>query len=362
MNRHIVIDARMLSMSGVGTYLQNLLPAVSREYSVTCLCMESDLEKLPRGVNAIGFNAAIYSPIGQITIVRKVPRCDLYWTPHFNAPSLPIASRKQLVTIHDVFHLEHIRDYKWHKKLYIKYLYSKAVRKCSKIVTVSDFSAGEILRFFPGARDKLQVIANGVDRERFGSRVPDTLMRRLKSEYSIPPKYFVVLGNVKPHKNIITALKAFRLYVNSKNYRGEHLVIAGKKEGFLHGERHLLSLLEGELKEKIHVTGYLPDELIPALYSGAEALIFPSLYEGFGLPPLEAHLCGIPVICSDIPSVREVMGSCARYFDALDSDALLKEIFSLQSPKASSCAHTEISWQRSQSEHLHLLDQILTGK
>jgi glycosyltransferase involved in cell wall biosynthesis len=134
----------------------------------------------------------------------------------------------------------------------------------------------------------------------------------------MPGKFLLFVGNVKPHKNLINLLRAYEILLQSR--KDYELVIVGKKEGFITGDKEVFEFVEGNklLNEHIIFTGHIENRELYNYYRKASVFIFPSLYEGFGLPPLEAMICGCPVIASDLTAIPEICGEAVLYINALD--------------------------------------------
>jgi glycosyltransferase involved in cell wall biosynthesis len=145
-------------------------------------------------------------------------------------------------------------------------------------------------------------------------------------KYSLPEKYLLYLGTIEPRKNIPAIIRAFHLF-SQKDKQGYKLVIVGKKGWMFQEVFELVKSLE--LQEKVVFPGYVAEEDKPFLYAGADIFLFPSLYEGFGMPPLEAMACGVPVITSNTSSLPEVVGDAGIQTDPMDLDAISKAILDL---------------------------------
>ena len=307
----LCVDARLLGSAGIGRLLKNLLPAFSENFSLSLLCQEKDCEELASYTDRlILMTSPIYSLKEQLELPRKIPSCDLFYAPHFNIPLLPIRAKKRVTTIHDVYHLAHFSELSLPQKLYSKLFYNSALRLSDQVITITEFSRAEIQRFCRVKRGRLNVILNGVSQ--LFQRAPQ------------PAKdYLLVVGNIKPHKNLYRLLLAYEK-ANPK----EELVIVGEREGFLTQDKRIFALLEKNqaLKERVRFTGYLSDGELPPLYSSAKAFLFPSLYEGFGAPPLEAMACGCPVVASNAASIPEVCSDAAEYVDPYDVDSIASGI------------------------------------
>lgn len=291
----LCIDARMLHSSGIGTYIRNILPAFLSP---------------PFTLSLLNTNAPIYSLREQIAFLCKIPRCDLFWSPHYNAPLLPIRAKRRIATIHDVCHLVYPSSKL--QKMAAHALLQNACSQSDLILTVSEFSKGEILKYLKCPESKIHVVYPGVDLEEFSPA-----RHCKKNQLDFP--FFLFVGNCKTHKNLETLIQAF----SSLNSSDHHLVLIGPHPF----DRKLGPLIEkSPLKNKIHCMGHVAQSDLPFFYAKAVALIFPSLYEGFGLPPLEAMASGSIVIASNAASIPEVCGDAALYFSPQDSEELKSQM------------------------------------
>jgi glycosyltransferase involved in cell wall biosynthesis len=275
----LCIDARMAFSSGIGTFIRKLVPLLNQPPFALTLLVKDDSWQIP--IHQILFDAPIYSIKEQILFPKAIPPCDLFWSPHYNVPLLPIRAHKKVATIHDTCHLA---LGSLTQKLYAKILMRWAL-KSDLVTTVSHFSKSEIERFF-GQRD-VEVIPIGVDREQFKRTV-------LLKKDLLPERFILFVGNFKPHKNVNGLLQAF------SKMKGKNLVLVGKGKV--------------EAPENVLVLSEVLDSELPVLYSRAEVFVFPSFYEGFGLPPLEAMSCGCPTVVSNAASIPEVCGEASVYF------------------------------------------------
>lgn len=354
----LTIDARMIDDSGIGTYLKNLLPYVLEVFTVRLLGNRAKLHRYSKRPNCqiIDFNAPLYSLKEQLLLPFIVPKTDVFWAPHFNTPILPIRAKHRITTIHDVNHLSEITSLSRLKKKYSRILYENALRRSSKIITVSNFSKKEILKYTDESPSKIKVIYCGVS-EDFKTCKP------LITE--LPTRYVLFVGNVKPHKNLITLLKAYSSL--TKQLQGEvKLVVLGKKTGFITPDKHIFEFIDTmNLTSAVYFTDYVKDKFVPSIYKNAELLVFPSMYEGFGLPLIEAMAVGTPVLSSNAGSLPEIGGLAVRYFDPLNVEDLASQLEQFLTDTGLQKQYVEkglehmkkFCWKKSAHEHIKVLSQ-----
>lgn len=310
--KKITVDARMINSSGIGTVIKNILKrmiVLKSDWHFFILGNPKELLSFNylklNNVTIIECIAPIYSIKEQIELIKNIPKdTDIMWSPHYNIPIF--YKGKLLVTIHDVFHLAMPQFVNGlHKKLYAKFMFEIVKRKSSKIICVSNFSASELKKYIGVDDSKIIVVHVGVDQDFFKVSIDESVHDK---------PYLLYVGNVKPHKNLSNLIRAF---LNIKDKINYDLIIVGKKEGFITGDCKVEELIK-ENENRIIFTGYVSDDKLKQYYKQAKLFIFPSLYEGFGSPPLEALSAGIPVIASDIPAVKEVCANMVNYFNPYD--------------------------------------------
>ena len=315
----LCVDARMVHNSGIGTVLRNVLQRWIPQAPDIFFTLLGDPAQLGQyawaradNVRIVSCLAPIYTLREQWEVRRLVPEgTGLLWVPHYDIPVF--YTGKMLVTVHDVFHLDMQQLVPGlHKRLYAKLMFHAVARKADHIICDSHFTAGRLRHFEPQLpEDRVSVIYNGVDS--FWQEQPAETGRL----YSRP--YILFVGNVKPNKNLRKLVEALALL---RDRIEEDLVIVGRREGFIVGDEATVRLAES-MGSRVHFTGYASDEDLRRYYRDASVLAFPSLYEGFGLPPLEALAAGCRrLLLNDIPVLHEVFGRAASYVDARDSSAL----------------------------------------
>lgn len=196
-----------------------------------------------------------------------------------------------------------------------------ACERADAILTISEFSRGEIIKYMGAAEEKVKVVPCGVNAERFHPRYRPEIAADAARRYGIDGEYVLYLGTLEPRKNLARLIEAYHMLRDRhKKEKLPRLVLAGKK-GWLYED--LFPMVESfHLEKEVIFTGYVEDAHVPLLLRGACAFVFPSLYEGFGLPPLEAMSCGTPVITSNVSSLPEVAGGAGLLVDPYSAEEI----------------------------------------
>lgn len=366
--KKLCIDARMLHASGIGTYLQNLLPYFDKHYRLLLLGEKTSLSGLPlSNAEIIPLSAPIYSISEQYQVPLKVPSCDLFWSPHYNSPILPVKAKKRIVTIHDVFHLKFFHTLSLSQKIYAKIFLKSAAHNSNTIITVSHFSKKELIRYLRIREEKIHVIHNGVSSLYHVINEPGAL----RQKHLLPKKYILFVGNVKPHKNISHLVKAFENLKKDPAFREYKLVIVGKRKGLITAVQNLELLIKNsKLEPEVIFLEDVPSKDLPVIYNMAQLLVFPSFYEGFGLPPLEAMSCGCPTVVSDIECLREIYENKSMYVSPEDPESIKNGIYRALTDESLRKSLIEggkehakkFNWESSANKHLHIFEKTLRSK
>ena len=326
----LTFDARLIKASGIGVYIQNIIKSpLLEKYELRLIHKKKDIDyfkELLSQPELIEFNAELYSVKELIFSPATTRNTDIFWSPHYNVPIINFAKRLQVVTIHDVFHLAFYNTLSNAQKMYAKAMINRAV-KSDIVFTVSEFSKAEIIKYTSCKPEKIKVVYNGIDFEKFNKKKPEEQTNRILKNYHLSSPYILFVGNVKPHKNLKTALLGFKYYCQSTSSTNLKFVIAGKRDGFITGDPEVKIMIETPFfREKVLFTGWIADEDLPSIYQKAALFIFPSIYEGFGFPPLEAMAAGCPVISSNSACMQEIYNNAALYFYPLDETAIGERI------------------------------------
>ena len=228
-------------------------------------------------------------------VLRKLTRDDLFFSPGYNSPLFCAAH--YVFTIHDLNHIDRPENSSLPKRLYYATVLKRACHHAARIVTVSEFSRARIVEWSGVSPEKVVKVHCGVGPE-FHPQVPP---------YDFPFPYLLCVGNRKRHKNEFRQVEAF---AKSGAADGLRLVLTGDQTA------ELADCIErNHVTDRVHFMGMVPDAQLPSLYRSAQALVFASLYEGFGLPVLEAMACGTPVVTSNTSALPEVAGGAALLVD-----------------------------------------------
>lgn len=317
--KHLTIDCRMYgkNFGGIGRYVQEIVQHLIQKntFLITILGNDEACEELKQyqenyKINIIPCSSTMFTLAEQIELKNKIPVCDVFWSPFINVPFFPIKADRRVVTIHDVFHIANPEYYSFLKRKLISVYYYFSTKLSSKIITVSNFSKKEIGKYFgEKIENRTIVIHNGCDIN------PESVIKEKTFG-----NYILFVGSVKPHKNLRKALHAFDK-LDDPNLK---FVIVGKKEGFITGDDSVFKIVEeiNNKSNKIIFTGKITDYDLYAYYKNAKMLIMPSLYEGFGLPIIEAMKFDIPIACSDLEVFHEIGNDQLFYFDPNDESAI----------------------------------------
>jgi glycosyltransferase involved in cell wall biosynthesis len=321
------ISAAVHRRAGLGRYAENLartlLPLLGDELAFF-YNREAGIEPLPglEGVPAATVNLG-YKPwrmlvwlaqVGRIGFNRRIPGATLFHaTEHL---LLPLRGTPTVLTVHDLIFRRYPAHHKRLNRWYLNASMPLFCRRAGHLIAVSEQSKRDVIEAYGISPDKITVIYEAAD-PRFCPQ-PVEIVADVRARYGLPDRYLLFVGTIEPRKNLGRILTAFeRLHAAGLT---DALVIVGKR-GWLYDD--FFTRVEGSpAKQAVIFPGFIPDADLPAVYAGSQALAFPSEFEGFGLPVLEAMACGTPVVCSNTSSLPEVAHNAALLIDPLDVDAL----------------------------------------
>ncbi len=326
----IGIDARKLHDFGIGTYIRNVLRQLARlddHTEFVLLCRPGDaaaLTSLGENFRPVAETAGNYSIAEQLTIPLALKRegVSLFHAPHYVLP--PLVPCRSVVTIHDCIHLMFPQYLPNRLALtYARASIAMAARRATRVLTVSESSKRDILRFVDVEPSKIDVIYNAYD-ERFGVEPREEDVERVRERFQLHDPFVLYAGNVKPHKNLERLIDAFQV-VRKRGVDNLKLVLIGDDISRYAALRRAVH--RHQLHQHVRFLGFVPEETLAVMYRLASVFVFPSLYEGFGLPPLEAMASGTPVVTSNLSSLPEVAGDAAMLVDPYDPEAIAGGVY-----------------------------------
>lgn len=338
----ICIDARNLisleRMGGTGEYLQNLIINLAKidgenEYCLFLNYIRSKHSVVVKDYVGGNFHEKICRIPWQVVrcffeqihlpIELLLGRMDIFHGTNFTVPRQLYG--RSLVTIHDLMYLSYpeFLEAEWVKsyKRDVKW----SLKRADLIVVVSNFVKNDIFKNFNIPRDKVRVIYNGIGGH-FRVR-KDLPKEHIMKKYDIKYPYILFVGTLEPKKNLVRLVEAFSQLLRSQARRF-NLVLAGSRGCLNYREKIEQKIKDLDLEKEVILTGYIDDEDLPKLYASAELFVFPSIFEGFGIPPLEAMASGLPVIASNAASLPEVVGDAGILIDPFDTKAITQTISS----------------------------------
>lgn len=321
----IAIDARKLHDYGIGTYVRNLVAELARqdddaEYVLLCQPADTDaIRSIGPRFSALVLRAGNYSLQEQVSVPLAVLRAkaDVFHAPHYVVS--PLTPGPYVVTIHDCIHLRFPQYLPNRAALhYARAMMRIAARRAARVLTVSQASKDDILHYLKVPPDKVEVIYNALDERLAIVPTPDDVAR-VRERFQLTSPFVLYTGNIKPHKNIDRLIEAFSILRRS-GIDDVKLLIIGDDISKYPNLRRLVHRFQ--LHQQVRFLGFVPEETLAVLYRLASLFVFPSLYEGFGLPPLEAMAAGVPVVTSNVSSLPEVVGDAALLIDPMDAGAI----------------------------------------
>ena len=287
---------------------------------------------------------------------------DLVHGPVFVGPLL--APCPFIVTIHDLSFIRFPALFRPAKRLYLSVLTRVSARRARRLIAVSEHTAAEITRLLGTPPERVDVIYHGVDPA--FRPLPHDEVEAFRRRQGLPERFVLFLGTLEPRKNLVRLVESFARIQDE--HAGLGLVLAGGR-GWLYGE--LFARVEAlGLSKKVMFPGYVTNDQLPLWYNAATILAYPSLYEGFGLPVLEALACGTPVLSSNASSLPEAAGNAAVMVDPYDVGALAKQLDRLLSERAlrlelreRGLAHAkQFTWAQAAQKTTHVYRRALAGR
>ncbi len=331
----IAIDLRSLqsgSVSGVENYTLNLTQALLKlDRQNQYILFYNSWRQAPLAADFHYVNARlartsipnkllnVFMKVGVLKLHNLIGEFDVLFMPNINQISLR-AHDKLLLTVHDLSPIVAPEFYDIKRRLWHRFVnFNKNIQRANGLVAVSEYTKRDIVRVFKTDEEKINVAYPGIDHSCYKLDIPVEKQREVRNTYNLPRRYIIFVNTLEPRKNLHTLLKAFEMTAEPV-----HLVIAGKL-GWK-SQKLMRRLKSGPIKQRVHWLGYVKEQDKPALIKLSEALVYPSLYEGFGFQPLEAAALGVPVVASQVTSIPEVIGDAALLVNPYSAEDLAKAI------------------------------------
>lgn len=363
---HFAVDAHAIGrrLTGNEVYVRNLLEGLAAMQTgarITAYYSVADAEeRIPPEFRKRQVSCNPFVRLG-LDLSRKLreDRPDLLHV-QYTAPvfcSVPVVA-----SVHDVSYLDHPEYFPRARAWQLALTVQKTVRQATVILTPSEYSKQSILRSYSVAEEKVRVVPNGVS-PMFRPVPREAALSRLRMRFHLPDKFLLCVGDLQPRKNQIGLIAAFQDLMQDEPLP-HHLVFAGKDTWF--GERVRQAARESGMSDRIHFLGFVTDDELIDLYSGCEVSVFPSFYEGFGLPILEAMACGCSVACSNTTAMPEVANATAILFDPNSvreigraiRDLLLDAELRLRMERLGLQRASQFSWDRAARQTLEVYYEV----
>ncbi|MEA1965518.1 MAG: glycosyltransferase family 1 protein [Candidatus Aerophobetes bacterium] len=310
----IILDARKINDYGIGVYLRNIFQGVvdsgSFDYRILHLKGTDYLNASEKSFIEVSFKN--YDFREHLEIPARIRRLKdyYYFSPHYVFPLY--LKNRLIVTVHDLIHFKFAHLFKPAAKVELGKFFVKQVKRRAEVIfTDSKTTRNDLIEMFGFSNERIRVIYNGIS---------DIFFQRPKTHSFFQSPYILNIGNLKPHKNLITLLKAFSLIKD--RYSDLRLVFVG----FRQNKSFMQAIQNLKLSERVIIKGYLKEEELIRYIDGAEFFVFPSLYEGFGFPPLEVMARKKAVVSSTGGSLKEILGENALFFNAESYEELAEKI------------------------------------
>lgn len=373
LNAHLLTLSRSYRGAGISNYIQQLLYHLAdvdqdNRYSVFLgdrrfsgdERLRLQISRLPTEHPEVRI---LWEQIIQPAVLVS-QQIDLLHAPAFVVPLLSVCPT--VVTIHDLSFIHFPEAFRPWKRLYLSRFTAWSVRKAQRVIAVSESTRQDVISCFGLPAGQVEVVHNGVD-GRFRP-LPEADVESFRLRRGLPGRFILFIGTLEPRKNLETLLRAFALLLAKyRNSPGDlpRLIIGGAKGWYY--ERVFATVEELELTRYVIFPGYITQEELPWWYGAATLFVYPSYYEGFGLPVLEAMRCGTPVITSNASALAEVAGEAGLLVEPMDAEGLAEAIYRLLQDGTSSAQLRQLgldrsarfSWERTARETASVYRRVL---
>ena len=395
---NIAIDGRTIAgnKTGVGSYTERLVRALlqcdSRNHYYLFLTEPNDHIEGPNvtKINIVGYGPPILNRYWEnVLLPKEIQRynIDIFFGPAYVLPyfvrfgtmlaNIPIPMTlhfffnshrkvKYVVTIHDVISRIYPEYFTLKMRIWQRFFLWNAQKSADWVIADSQSTKNDILRFYPSYRDRVTVIYPELD-DSFRIITDEAMLVRTKRKYSLPKKFILYIGTIEPRKNVEGIAATYRNL--PPDIQSQYDLVIGGKLGW-YATKIFNEIKIHRLESRIHFIGYVDDSFLPSLFTLASIFVFPSFYEGFGYPPLEAMACGVPVVSSDTSSLPEAVGNAAILVDPTDVQQISKAIENiLRSGELAAELRRKglerinlFSWKKCAEETLKVFEEVIRQK
>lgn len=366
----IAIDARKIRDYGIGTYIRNLVRELSeldRENQYLLLTGPRGrevLHDLPENFRVVTQRAPVYSMRELVTVSWQLLKLDvdLFHATHYVLPA--VVPCKAVVTIHDIIHLLYPEFLPNRLAFtYAMWMIRRSLQRGDRILTVSHNTRQDLMSYFKVGGQKIDVVYNGIESS-FSQSLDEEDLARWMTNLGLEQPYVLFVGNPKPHKNLDSIVKAYARALELKDFP-HRLVCVGDRSGIEGKIRQRAEQLG--ISDRIVLLGHVAQEALPAIYQGAALFLYPTLYEGFGLPVIEAMASGVPVITSNTSSLKEIAAGYADLVSPLDIEGMAQTILQCLGDEEHATTLSKLGrqraldfdWRRAAEDTLNIYRQTL---
>ncbi len=336
--KRIGLNALLYSprLGGIGTYLQQLMKYLSQDdtLSIKIFVSQEEVDNNPAPYTADCYEAvSFYNPFPLMRLFNEhthwpktlfANQIDLFHSPiSYISPGVTIPS---ILTVHDLRYFHYPETFTRARGYFLRYAIPRSLKQARHIIAVSEFTKSDIISLFDVPEEKITVIHEGIDPAQFSEPVHRSQVRDARVSHNAGVPYILAVGHLEPRKNYTRLLRAFDV-LKHKYHIPHQLIIVGQDNW--HSKEIFNVLRKLKLQDQVQFPGFVHTEELVFLLQHAEIFIAPSIFEGFGLTPLESMAAATPVVASDIPPHAEICGDATVYFNPFDVDDMVEKIYSL---------------------------------
>lgn len=355
---------------GIAEYMLNLIHQFEKSVKNITVFVSSQYASLVnhiQNLNVVAINLPVENAISRTFLepfvwpqYLKKYNIDLF---HSAISYSPLGIKcPSIVTIHDLRVFYYPETYPRLRALYLKKMIPRSIKQANKIITISNFTKSNLVELFNVPEDKIVVIHQGFDSQRY-STVQSLELKRIKLKYNLNKKYILSTGHLEPRKNYSRLIQAYSLLVNEKNIDFD-LVIVGRE--YFNPEELYQLVADLHLTKRIKFLGFVEKKDLPSLYQCAHLYVTASIFEGFGFTPLESMAAKVPVVASNVSSFPEILLNCAEYFDPFNVEDIAEKIFYVLSDENRYAELSKLgmqnvsrfSWEKCANETVRLYSEI----